>query len=226
MTTKAKATSDEAATSRSDAQVQAAANARNEASLARTEETHAADVTVRGGGPNPLVGSRDFPEAPSREEQEANAAEAAKAATINMTGTKDGVASVLPAVGGTTNLSLTPTELQAQLDDGAVDARGRLAGTYLDDLQAEEAQRRRERVEGYAKLDGDDAAMRKAAAERVRSLASSEPISAADFGKAPGEQALVNRSKLTGADTSKANDSETRAAATAGRERSSGTNNQ
>lgn len=238
MTTKAKRDSDESGTTTtttttetetkvdgSDAQLQAAQADRNAASARRTEETHAADQTVRGGGPNPLVGSRDFPKAASREEQEENASAAALEAAKNMTGTDDGIATVLPAVGGTTNMALTPTEVQAQLDDGAVDSRGRLVGTYLDDLQAAEAQRRREQVENAASLNGDDVDMRRAAAERVRNLASSDVVSGADLGKHPSEQALVNRRKLTGADTEDANDGNRRAAAVAGRDRSAGTDN-
>jgi hypothetical protein len=208
-----------------DVHLAAAAADRNSASFVRTEETFAADRTVRGGGPNPGVGSRQFPQAPSREDQEENARLAALEAAKRMTGTEDGVSSVLPAVGGTTNMALTPTELQAQLDDGAVDARGRLVGVYLDDLQAEQAQRQRVRVENGAALDGPDAELRRAAAERVRRLAASEPISAADLGRAPGEQALVNTDRLTGRDQSGANDESRRASALAGRDQSAGTDN-
>jgi hypothetical protein len=209
----------------SDAELDAERANHNAESFARTEETHAADQTLRGGGPNPSRLSRDFPEAASREDQEKNAAEAALASARNMTGNADGVSSVLPVVGGTTNMAMTDTERAANLDDAAVDSRGRLVGTYLDDIQAEEMRRRREHIEGKAALDGDDAELRAAAAARVRNLARTDPVSGADVGKGHDEQALVNTKKITGADQDDANDPKRRASATAGRDRSAGTDN-
>jgi hypothetical protein len=159
----------------------------NRETARRGEELAAADATVRGASNHPDPGERSYPKAASREEQEANAAEAAKASAINVTGTADGVMSVLPAVGGTTNMGLTATELQAQLDDGAVDSRGRYVGVYLDDLQAAEAALRRAKVEGMADEVTDEM---KAAAERVRQLASTVPAPASDAGKTADETAM------------------------------------
>jgi hypothetical protein len=154
------------------------------------DELQAADQTVRGGGNHPLPGTdeRVYPKAASREEQEANAAAAAKANAINVTGTADGVMSVLPSVGGTTNPGLTASELQAGLDDGAVDARGRFVGVYLDDLQAAEAAVRRAQVEGMADEVTNEM---KAAAERVRALAAPASVPASDVDKAADERAMV-----------------------------------
>lgn len=51
-------------------------------------------------------------------------------------------------VGTPTNHAMTRAEVLSQIDDGAVRPDGRLANTvYLDDIQAEEEQRRREKVE-------------------------------------------------------------------------------
>jgi len=205
-----------------DAAVAAADADRNAVTARRGEDLAAADATVRGGGPNPHASDVDYPVALSREEQEANAAEARLAASRNMTGTEDGVSSVLPSAGGVTNMALTPAEVQAGLDDGAVDTRGRLIGTYLDDEQARVAHERRRMVENAGSLDGEDAEMRKAAAERVRSLAASPATAASDMGKAPDEQARVHTGRLTGKQDD-ANKGTRRASEAAANERSSGT---
>jgi hypothetical protein len=173
----------------------------NASSFGRTEELFAAEATARGGV-TPLP---SYPQALPRQEQEDNHRAMAEQHARNVTGTSDGVSSVLPAVGGTTNLGLTTAEVLAQLDDGAVDGRGRLVGTYLDDLQAEEAQRRRERIEGMG-----ESRESKAAAGRIRELASSPGVPAADIDKAPDEQGLADPDKHTSADGVDPNDRERR----------------
>ncbi len=226
MTTKARAAEKDTAADKTEpgAAERAAADAdRNAISAQRTDELHQADQTVRGGGPNPHAGTTEFPKALSREDQERNAEAARKATAVNMTGSPEGVATVLPAVGGVTNMALTPAELQAQLDDGAVDERGRLVGTYLDVEQARIQHERRLAVENAGSLDGEDASLRRAAAERVRNLAASPATPASDMGKPASEQALVNTDKLTGPDTSKANTREHRASEAARNESSAGT---
>lgn len=190
-----------------EASVHAPAN-QNAATAGRGEELFAAEQTVRGG----VTPAPAYPVALPREEQEANAQEAAHQVAKNMTGTKDGISSVLPAVGGTTNMAMTSAERLAQLDDTAVDAQGRLVGDYLDDRERRVADERRNYIEGRAGELGDDARQRRAAAERVRSLASSPATSAADVGKAPGDQALVNPDKHTSHDSSDVNSEERRAA--------------
>lgn len=161
----------------------------NAASMVRTEELHAADLIVRGGT-TPQVA---YPQVLPREQQEENAAEMARHAAANASGAEDGIATVYPQVAGPTNLALTQAEVLAQIDDGALDARGRLAGTYLDDLQAEEEQRRRERIEGFASSPES-----RAAAARVRELATSPAVAAADLGRRPDQRALVDPRRHTG----------------------------
>jgi hypothetical protein len=186
----------------------------NATSFGRTEETFSAEKMVRGG----VTPIPSYPEALPREEQEDNHREMALQAAKNVTGTSDGVSSVLPAVGGTTNMGLTTTEVLSRLDDGAVDAKGRLVGVYLDDLQAEQAQRHRERIEGAGQSQES-----KAAAARVRELASSPVTPAADIDKPRDEQGLVDPAKHTSPDGVDPNDPERRqrervdAGSTAGR---------
>ena len=173
----------------------------NATSYARTEETFAAEQMARGGvTPRPT-----WPEAVSQDERVENHREMAEQHAKNVTGTSDGVASVLPAVGGTTNMGLTTAEVLSQLDDGAVDGKGRLAGTYLDDLQAEEAQRRRDRIENMGV-----SSEARAAAARVRELAGSPVTPAADADKPLGEQGLVDPDKHTSRDGVDPNDPELR----------------
>lgn len=173
----------------------------NATTFARGEETFAAEQMVRGG----VTPIPTYPEAVDRETREANHQEMALVAARNATGTKDGISSVLPAVGGTTNLGLTTAEVLAQLDDGAVDGKGRLVGVYLDDLQAAEAARRREMVERAGTSPES-----RAAAARVRELAAGPGTSAADIDKPRDEQGLVDPAKHTSPDGVDPNDPDRR----------------
>lgn len=161
----------------------------NAVTVGRGEELFAAEAAMRGG----VTPAPTYPKALPREEQEANHQAAAAAQAVNITGTSDGVASILPQIGGTTNMAMTTAEVMANLDDGAVDGRGRLNGVYLDDIQARQAQERRELIEQRGTEPGAVAA-----AERIRSLASSPVTPGADRGKPADEQALVNPDKYTG----------------------------
>jgi hypothetical protein len=82
----------------------------NAATFGRGEELAAASAMVRGG----VTPSPAFPTALPREQQEENLAESAAVVTRNMTGTDDGVSSVLPVVGGVSNLAMTEAERLAQ----------------------------------------------------------------------------------------------------------------
>lgn len=173
----------------------------NATTAGRSAELTAVEDMVRGGTTPPVA----YPQALPREEREENHRAMAEVAARNVTGTSDGVSSVLPAVGGVTNLGLTPAEVYAQLDDGAVDGRGRLVGTYLDDMQAEEAQRRRDRIEQMGTSPES-----KAAAAKIRELASSPGTPAADRDKPADEQGLIDPDKHTSSDDVDPNDRERR----------------
>lgn len=174
----------------------------NAASFGRGEELFAAEAQARGGSPATPV----YPTAAPLEERVANAEEAARLTAINASGSPDGISTVYPQVGGTTNMALTTAEVLANLDDGAVDERGRLAGTYYDDIEAERADERRRRIE-----ERSSSPEAHAAAARIRELASSSATPAADRGRRASEQGLVDPRRLTGADQGDANDPRRRA---------------
>lgn len=169
----------------------------NRTTFARGEEMFAAEQMVRGGV-TPVV---TYPKALPREDQVTNAEAIGAVASANATGTKDGISSVYPQVGGATNLAMTTSEVLARLDDGAVDGKGRLVGVYLDDLQEEAAQRHRDRIE--QRTVTPEAV---AAADRVRALAGSSVISGADLGKPADQRALIDPQKHTSRDGDDPND--------------------
>lgn len=183
-----------------EASLRAPAN-QNATTFGRGEELAALERIVRGGV-TPLP---EYPSALPRENQEENAAAAAEEAAKNLTGTDDGIASVYPQVGGPTNLARTQAEVFAQLDDGAVDARGRLVGVYLDDIQAAQQEQRRALIEQAGRSPASAAA-----AARLRELASSPSTPASDIGKPLDEQGLVSPSRHTSHDGVDPNDSERR----------------